>query len=327
MANRNDVARLAGVSGTTVTRVLNNSGFIADETRKKVMDAVQQLDYHPNYSGRVLRGQSTRQILFYCPGLFNPFYVHVYYGMDDYAQKYDYSVILTRHFDKNMLQQRRFDGVILSVNDVKDYGQKREFLSTIKMPVVGANFLQARLDIPFVRLDFEQGGRQAAEHLYALGHRSILYASDNNVEDYKWHAIRKMAQEMNMQANRLSISPGPEAYENLHELGHVYAERIHRMNSLPTAVVSANDAVSLGLLSGLYQLGLRVPDDISVVSFDDIMLARYTIPPLTTVHFPKYEMGYELMHILHCMICKIPYEGQQTITTRLIVRQSTRSIL
>ena len=326
MANRNDVARIAGVSGTTVTRVLNNSGFVAEETREKVMEAIRQLDYHPNYSGRVLRGQSTRQILFYCPGLFNPFYVHVYYGMDDYAQKYDYSVVLSRHFDENMLQQRRFDGVILSVNDVRDYGQKREFLSMIKMPVVGANFLQARLDIPSVRLDFEQGGRQVAQHLYALGHRNILYASDNSVEDNKWNAIKKMAQEINLQATKPNISPGPEAYENLHELGHVYAERIHRMNFLPTAVVAANDAVALGLLSGLYQLGLRVPDDISVVSFDDIMLARYTIPPLTTVHFPKYEMGYELMHILHCMICNIPIESQQIITTRLIIRQSTRSI-
>jgi DNA-binding LacI/PurR family transcriptional regulator len=135
-----------------------------------------------------------------------------------------------------------------------------------------------------------------------------------------------MAQELGIQASRPSISPGPEAYENLHELGHVYAERIHRLSLLPTAVVTANDAVALGLLNGLYELGLRVPDDISVVSFDDIMLARYTVPPLTTVHFPKYEMGYELMHVLHCMICDIPIDSQQTITTRLIVRQSTRSL-
>jgi len=326
MANRNDVARLAGVSGATVTRVLNGSGFVSEETRKKVIEAAQALNYHPNYSAQVLRGKHTRQILVYFPQLFNPFYVHVYCGMDDYARKYEYGIMLTRYFDKDLLQQKRFDGVIVAVFDYDEYPGQLEFARKIGIPIAAANFFQEHVDMPFVRPDFEQAARLAAKHLIDLGHRQILYLDDTDFGGSKWDGIQACMRDEGVQVQRPGLSPPPSMYENLYELGHIYAERIHRMPSPPTGVIAANDAVATGLIGGLFQLGFRVPENISVVSFDDTMYSRFIAPPLTTVHLPKYEMGYETMRLMHNLIDGKPV-ANQVISARLIVRQSSRSVI
>ena len=323
MATRNDVARLAGVSGATVTRVLTNANLVSAATREKVMKAIRELDYHPNYSGQILKGKSTHQILFFCPDMYNPFYVHVYYGMDDYAQKQGYGIILTRHFDREVIQRGRYNGVVLSITDEKRHWEQIEFLNSINLPFVAANFYQASLEMPNVALDYDQASGLTVQHLRDLGHRKLAYISDVSGEDAKWNTILAHIQtDESMRCDKLVLNPAPELYDNLYEAGFLYAERIYRLIQPPTAVIAANDALATGFLSGLSRINVSVPKDLSVISFDDTYMSRFTIPPLTTVHFPKYEMGHALMKTLLSLLENKPYDSAP-LASRLIVRGST----
>lgn len=323
MATRNDVARLAGVSGATVARVLANSNLVSAQTREKVLKAVQELDYHPNYSGQILKGKSTQQILFFCPELYNPFYVHVYYGMDDYAQTQQYGIVLSRHFDQNSIQSGRYDGVVLSINDEKHHQQQINFLNGIQLPFVAANFCQASFEVPNVHFDYNQAGALAVKHLYELGHRRIAYISDNSHADAKWSNIEKHIAELpSLHCNKLVLNPAPELYDNLYEAGYLYAERIYRMFDLPTAIIAANDALASGLINGLWSKGIRMPEDLSIISFDDTYMSRFTTPPLTTLRLPKYEMGQALIKMLLSLLKDTSYESI-ALPSRLVVRGST----
>ena len=323
MPTRKDVALLAGVSSATVSRVLTNTGYVSEEVRRKVLQAVSDLNYHPSYSGQILRGQSTRQVLFFCPHLFNPFYVHVYYGIDDCAHQSGYAVALSRTFDRDMIQQKRYDGVILSVTDYHAYLDQIRFLQAIDMPAISSNFRHSQeATFPNVRIDFDLAAQQVVEHLYGLGHRHIAYASDNTNQNDKWTSVQAHAQRLGIQADELITTPPPHLYDNLYELGRQYAERYQRQPKLPTAIIGANDAVATGLIGRLSELGFRIPAEVSIIGFDDTYLSPYTVPPLTTVHFPKYQIGYELMAGLKRLI-EHGTPQSQSLPTRLILRSST----
>ena len=324
MATRNDVAKLAGVSGATVTRVISNSSLVSSETREKVLEAVRALNYHPNYSGQLLRGKSTYQILFYCPELYNPFYVHVYYGMDDYAQKHGYSIVLTRHFDEEAILRGRYDGIVLSISHKKKQQPHMDFLTKSDIPFACALFSGEETDILGVKIDGQQAAKRALDHLYGLGHRQIVYVTDVAEEyDGKWEKLREYAKTLDgVACSRMVLKPGPELYDNLYEAGYLYADHIYRMIHLPTAVIAANDALATGLISGLQQKGMRLPEELSVIGFDDTFMTRFTVPPLTTVHFPKYEMGQTLIEGLLAVINGNKFENV-SLPSRLIVREST----
>lgn len=323
MATRNDVAKRAGVSGATVTRVLSSPKLVSEHTREKVMQAVRELNYHPNYSGQILKEKCTRQVLFFCPDFYNPFYVHVFYGMDDYAQKQKYNIVLTRHFDKESIQRGRYDGIIFCALDDNQYSQNVQFLEDIGMPYVTAAFYQKLFHAPNVAFDYNQCTGLVIDHLYKLGHREIAYVSDTSNYDNKYNAVLNNIQsKSDIHCTRLLLNPAPELYENLYEAGSLYAEKIYRMLQLPTAIIAANDALATGLISGLTHNGIHIPNDLSVISFDDTFMTRFIIPPLTTIHFPKYEMGQTLMKVLLSVIEGNPCENV-ALPSRLIIREST----
>lgn len=287
------------------------------------MEAVRALDYHPNYSGQVLRGKATRQILFFCPHLYNPFYVHVYYGMDDYAQQHDYSIVLSRHFDCEAIRGGRYDGFVVSINDSITHKQPIQFLDGIHARYIAAAFLAPKSHLPYVGFDIEQSADLAVRHLYELGHRDIMYISDAAIDDGKWHHISRAIERFPfLHCEYLALNPAPELYDNLYEVGYLYAMRVYRMIKLPTAVIAANDALATGLLAGLQEKGMRIPEDISVIGFDDTFLSRFTSPSLTTIHFPKYEMGQTLMKGLLSILDNKPFDTTM-LPSRLIVRSTT----
>lgn len=323
MATRNDVARLAGVSGSTVSRVLSNPDIVSEDTRRKVMDAVKKLDYHPSFSGQMLKQKQTRQILFFCPDLFNPFYVHVFYGMDDSAQKRGYNIVLSRHFDRSSVERGRYDGVILCALEEKQFHSDVEYLRSLSIPFVTASFYREGANIHSVSFDYQQSTGLAVEHLYKLGHRNIAYVSDTSSFDAKYNAVNsQVALKKDMTCQRLVLSPAPELYDNHYEAGSLYAERVISAIPRPTAVIAANDTVATGLISGLTASGLHIPADLSIVGFDDTYLSRFTVPSLTTVCFPKYEMGQSLIRLLFSVM---NHEDPETILlpSTLIVRNST----
>lgn len=327
MATRNDVAKLAGVSGATVSRVLSNPEVVSESTRAKVMDAVRALDYHPSYSGQMLKQKQTRQILFFCPDLFNPFYVHVFYGMDDYAQEHGYNIVLSRHFDKISVERGRYDGVILCALEDKEFQSSVEYLNSLSIPFVTAAFYKENINVHSVSIDYQQSTSLAVNHLYELGHRNIAYVSDTSSFDAKYNAVNNQVRlKSDMNCQRMVLTPAPELYPNHYEAGSLYAEQILREISQPTAVIAANDAIATGLLSGLTSVGLHVPADLSVIGFDDTHLSRFTIPALTTVRFPKYEMGQALIELLLSVISKEDAESV-LLPSILVKRGSTAKLI
>lgn len=170
----NELSIELGVSVTVVSRVINNKGYVSMEKRERVEKAIEELGYRPNLIAQSLKTNQTRQILFYAPELANPFYVEVYRGMEDYAEQHNYTIVVSRYFDDGMIQQRRFDGVILS--DILPE-QQDKFLK-LGVPVVVTNYTGVRLRIPSVGIAMKEGACQAISYLWKCGHRRIGFITN-----------------------------------------------------------------------------------------------------------------------------------------------------
>lgn len=335
MATREDVARLAGVSGATVARVFSNSSNVSVKTTAKVLDAARFLEYAPNFYGRALRGKSPKQLLVYSPELFNPFFVQVFYGIDDYARERGYQVSLTRNFSRSDIQQRRFEGVVCCIYDPNEFLKEAQFLDQHGVPFAFLNSRTSAFDsedgsqVGFqhgsaVDMNWEQGAYILTDYLRLLGHEEMLMIVDTaKLEgDKKWCGARECAEEKGLRLTPMNLEPLPGKIENPYEYGYLMSYRISRVRPLPTAVICCSDPIAIGLICGLVQQRIRVPEDISVAGFDDSLQSAYANPPLTTVHSPKYQIGQMLAQTLIATlrnedVSPLPLEP------RLIIRQST----
>lgn len=320
MVTREEVAAYAGVSKTTVSRVMNNNGYVSSENRKKVEEAVAALGYKPNLIARSLKMKSTRQILFYAPDMINPFYFEVYQGMDDCAVQNGYTIVVSRHFKPEMINGRQFDGIILS--DIpREY---KEYLSD-QFPAVVTSYTERPMEIPYVGIDIRSGAISAMQYLIDYGHKDICFSNSYfSHEDMRCISYMEV-----LRNNHISFDPDKLLIEggegDYYSVGHQSVERMLSRNVEATAITAFNDATAIGILAALHKHGLKVPEDISVMGFDDIRQAAYTYPPLTTVHIPKYEQGYESMKMLIDII-----QGEKPqpkkLKTQLIVRESTAAL-
>jgi DNA-binding LacI/PurR family transcriptional regulator len=314
---RKDVAEHAGVSKTTVSRVLNNSGYVSPENREKIENAIRELGYRPNLIARSLKTKETRQFLFQAPELSNPFYMEVYKGMEEYAEEHNYTIVVSSRYDRDIVHQRQFDGVILS--GIQPEHEKD--LKALKIPVVVTSYTRVSLPFPSVGIDIEEGALAAMRHLIAKGHREIAFLTNGDTQKddrYKGYAKGLEAGGIPLQQQLLVSSPGPGA---AYEKGFRLAEKLMGTNVRFTAVYAFNDAIAIGAMSAFYQRGYRIPDSLSLIGFDDILQSRFTCPPLTTIYMPKYEQGWESARLL---LKTIQGEAVESLTlqTRLVERGS-----
>ena len=325
-----DVARHAGVSVSTVSYVLNDSGPVAPERRARVLDAVRVLDYTPNESARSLKRRSASTIGLVVPDLANQFFALVAEGVEKAAAERDVLVVLCApeatgqpesHHAK-LLRSQRVDGVIyLSGSDASP-------ASLVELNRVGAVVLVderiSGFDLPAVTSDNRRGAREIAAHVVAQGHRRLAIIGGPTS---LWTAEQRLA------GYREAIAAGggdPDAvpvYTGDYRLesGQQLAERAlsKPATERPTALLCANDLMAIGALEYCKSAGLRVPQDISIVGFDDLPIAALLTPRLTTVRQPARDMGYRAAELLFELLAGTGVSAEDGIfPTEVKIRES-----
>ncbi len=323
-----EVAERAGVSPTTVSHVINNTRVVSDEVRKRVQMAMDELGYRPNALARSLRRGETRTLGLILPDSANPFFAEISRAIETSAFGLGYSVILCNtegDADKeglylDVLTQRQVDGIIFVAS-----GDRSESLGELlrrRLPSVVVDRELPHLEVDTVLADNLEGGRLAAQHLIGLGHRRIgciSGPSDLTPSAQRVTGYRRALHDAGLTVDEALIRPG-----NFHlESGRAGAQALLALADPPTALFACNDLMAMGVLRAAHEGGRSVPQDLAVVGFDDIDLASYTSPPLTSVAQPTQAMGERAVRLLIERIARrdLPTR-KETLPTRLTVRAS-----
>ncbi|MBD1576721.1 MULTISPECIES: substrate-binding domain-containing protein [Vibrio] len=304
MATIKDVARIAGVSTTTVSHVINKTRFVAEATQERVMAAVDELNYAPSAVARSLKCNTTSTIGMLVTQSTNPFFAEVVEGVESYCYRQGYTLILCntgglvekqRDYVR-MLAGKRVDGLLVMCSDLDEDLQK---------------MLDGHPDIPKVVMDWgpetskadkivdnsEEGGYLATRYLLDHGHTDIACLSGHFEKAACKERIAGCKRAM---AEKGLTIPDEWLLEGNFECDTavIAADKILAMDKKPSAVFCFNDIMALGLMSRLQEKDLRVPEDISVIGYDNIDLSPYFSPPLTTIHQPKRRLGKTAIEIL-----------------------------
>ena len=333
MSTIKDVARLAGVSTTTVSHVINKTRFVAEATQEKVNNAVKQLKYSPSAVARSLKCNSTQTIGMLVTQSTNPFFSEVIDGVESYCYRQGYTLILCNTggiYEKQrdyirMLAEKRVDGILVMCSDLTE-----ELLI----------MLDSYSDIPKVIMDWgpessqadkiidnsEAGGYLATKFLIDHGHTNIACLSGHlNKAACKERIIgfRRAMSEARLQINEDWILEGNFECDT----AGLAADSIIAMDQKPSAVFCFNDTMALGLMSRLQQRGIRIPEDMSVIGYDNIEISEYFSPPLTTIHQPKRRVGKNAFEILLQRIKNKEHERRIfEMHPEIVERSSVKSI-
>src|SRR6185436_18805553 len=324
-----DIARRAKVSIATVSRTLNQSGPVKAATARKVWRAASALNYYPNSHARALVSGRSRLIGLIVSDITNPFFPELIRSFEQMAEQHQYDLLIrsTDYQTERMtaclrrMLERKVDGVAMMTSEM-DVGLIEE-LSRRGVPMVFMDVGQVGPKMSHVAMDYGHGIHQAVDHLVELGHRRIAFISG----PLDLHSARTRRQAFIERTRKWGLKPEPALIrEGTHtaEGGQRAMTALLRLRKLPTAVVSSNDWTAIGALHAIDAAGLRVPRDISLVGFDDIPLASYTSPPLTSVRMSAGDVGSTAFDALFRLIGGERLEGDvYQIPTQLVVRQST----
>ena len=323
------VARLANVSIATVSRTINRVSTVNPKMAKRVREAIEKLDYFPNTQARALVSGRSRLLGLIVSEITNPFFPELIQGFEDIAVEHGYEILISStNYDPQRMSlcirrmlERRAEGVA-----VMTFGVEKPLLEQLaerKVPLVFVDVGPERPGISLLRVDYHHGIRQGVQHLAALGHRDIAFISGPkrlHSAQSRTLAFSKSLAECAIVANPAWILEGDHTMEG----GIDAMDRVLKSKHLPTAVMCSNDMTAIGVLHKLYRAGLRVPDDLSVIGFDDIHIAQVTIPPLTTIQMSCFELARAAVTALRAQV----EEGgdpkrNYKINTHLVVREST----
>ena len=307
-----DVAQAAGVSTATVSRVLNGNYPVAPETRRKVERAVRRLGYVVNAHARALAGAQTRTVGIVVPDVIDPFFAFIAHGVQrEAAASGRLCVVCSTHSSVggelagvDLLHEQRADVVVLVGGTTDDAKHRKEVIARAESLARDGSQLvlcgrpSLGPDVPALVVDYdnEGGAFVATEHLLGLGHRRIAYVG--GPESLSTHSARLSGYRRAHDARGLPVAealiqPG----EFSQRFGYERTAALVAGGADFTAVFAANDIVALGVLQALREAGLRVPEDVSVVGYDDVPVARQIIPALTTVHLPLEQLGREAVRL------------------------------
>jgi LacI family repressor for deo operon, udp, cdd, tsx, nupC, and nupG len=327
VANIQDVAKKAGVSVATVSRVLNNPIAVTQKTRLKVEQTIKELNYEPSILGRNLRNSESRLLLVLLPNISNPFYTEVINGIEESALEHGYHILLCdtnwsterRSIYFNFLKNRLADGIISMdpTVSIKDLGEL-----ALKYPVVQCNQRSNDPNIPYVTINNELAAYHAVKHLIKLGHQRI--ALINSTEKLIYARERRNGYERAMKEFNLSINNQfiYTAIDLGFEGGQQAMRKLLSLERIPSAVFAVSDTLAIGALKEINLNGLKVPQDISLIGFDKIAFSNMTFPTLTTVAQPMYQIGFTaasmLINIIHGKIVE-----SMVLDHELVIREST----
>ncbi|WP_046214533.1 LacI family DNA-binding transcriptional regulator [Paenibacillus wulumuqiensis] len=323
-----DVAALAGVAVSTASYALNGIGRVSSKTRDKVIEAAKQLNYQKNGIASDLKRSKTNTIALLLSDLSGPYYSSLIKGVQEVSLNNGYDLIACSSIGGDsstavkFIKEKRVDGAIILAHNIPD----RTILESARegFPIV---MLDRRLEhesVCYVEADHEKGGTLATNYLIESGHRQIAFVSGPASSKHNNDRYNGFVRAMNQ--HNLTIEPRWNLIGNFTEEGGYRAIKLMlAQGNLPEAVFFANDEMALGGITALYEAGLRVPEDISVIGFDDIVQARFLNPALTTVRQPDYEVGALAVHLIFQILKGESVAQHYTLDTELVIRGTVRT--
>ncbi len=330
-----DVARRAGVSRATVSYVLNSSSNgrvpISPETQQRVLDAIAELGYEPDARGQALRSGNTRTIALIIPDLRNPHFAEYAIGVEQEARAAGYHVLISSinlqdEYAINMFKdlfRHRIDGMILVSSFILKSEEPEVILEQLreyKLPIVELNDLY---DFDSVSSDYQEATKEVMRYLFSLHHRRIglvygVYAHDLAEDRLQPYVDSLHANNLPVDQDLL-VECGPTI-----EDGYQAAVKLLQLPARPTAIIAINDLLAFGVMRAASDLGLKVPDDLSVVGYDDITISNYITPRLTTVTKDALNLGRKAFATLLTRIQNPDVPRQKYFhAAKLIIRKST----
>ncbi|ENN2712511.1 substrate-binding domain-containing protein [Vibrio cholerae] len=333
MATMKDIARLAGVSTSTVSHVINKSRFVSDEIAERVNNAAQQLNYAPSALARSLKMNRTKTIGMLVTTSTNPFFGEVVKGVERSCYHQGYNLILCNtegdnqrmKVSINTLLQKRVDGLLLMCSTLE--GERLDVFDRYPdIPIVVMDWGPILFASDKIQDNSLQGGYMAAKHLIECGHKEIgcitgpliRHQAQMRYEGYK-RALAEAGIAINpdwIVESDFECEGGYQAFEKLYERG-----------KLPSALFVCNDMMAMGVIQAANQRGLRIPDDLSLIGYDDVHIAKFMTPALTTIHQPKYRLGKAAVDTLLYRL-ENPDTTAQVVQLEptLVVRNSVRKL-
>ncbi|HDZ9197482.1 TPA: substrate-binding domain-containing protein [Vibrio cholerae] len=333
MATMKDIARLAGVSTSTVSHVINKSRFVSDEIAERVNNAAQQLNYAPSALARSLKMNRTKTIGMLVTTSTNPFFGEVVKGVERSCYHQGYNLILCNTEGDNQrmkasintLLQKRVDGLLLMCSTLE--GERLDVFDRYPdIPIVVMDWGPILFTSDKIQDNSLQGGYIAAKHLIECGHKEIgcitgpliRHQAQMRYEGYK----RALAEA------GIAINPDWIVESDFEcEGGYQAFEKLYQRGKLPSALFVSNDMMAMGVIQAASQRGLRVPDDLSLIGYDDVHIAKFMTPALTTIHQPKYRLGKAAIDTLLYRL-ENPDTTAQVVQLEptLVVRNSVRKL-
>ena len=321
-----DVARDLALSVATVSRALSKPELMRPATVVRVREAVMRLGYRPNVVAQNLSLGSTNTVYVIIPSL-SPFFMEIFRGIERAALELGYSVVIA-HTGRDPVREGEYfdqvacgraDGVLLLSSARIETRPPHQFKLPPAVSVLGAD---EGGEFPCVRVDHVAAAIQATNHLIELGHRHIAHITGNAGAPMAAHRREGFLSAMaaaGFKSAEEKCVPG----EFTPDAGHAAMEILLARPVLPTAVFAANDEIAVGAIRAILSAGLRVPEDISVIGYDDQRLGRLYNPPLSTVYIPTIDLGYQAMVKLRRILAHEEYEHDLLLPTHVIQRGST----
>lgn len=319
MTTIRDVAKRAGVSVTAASYALNDTGTISDATRKRVLKVAEELNYHPNAFARNLKKRKTHTIGVFISRFGGSFYEEVLEGIHSVILDTDYELLVCpeSRSTRRILLHRQVDGAIVFDSKISDESVLK--LGSRRFPIVVLDrYLQNDFILPLL-LDNPQGVREAFGHLYRQGFRKMTFVAGAMDSFDNTERMATFLSEAEQHSLHVPVHQG-----NFTEIsGYEAANTIIQSNDWPEAVFCANDQMAMGFLRAMVEHGLHAPADMAVVGFDDIPLARYMQPSLSTVGASRFEWGATAVRqLIGFLENDAPFQPHR-IPTRFIPRQSS----
>jgi len=325
------IARVANVSIATVSRTINHVPTVNPKIAKRVWEVIEELNYFPNTQARALVSGRSKIFGLIISEITNPFFPELIQGFEDVAIESGYEILVssTNYDPKRMAQcirrmlERKVEGVAVMTFGIEE--PLLDQLAQRNIPLVFIDVGPPSPGVSLLKVDYQHGIRQGVHHLAALGHRKISFITG----PLRLHSAQSRLAAFTKSLKECGITPHPEwIVEGDHTLegGVAAAEKLLAFDESPTAIMCSNDMTAIGVLHHMYRANLRVPDDMSVMGFDNIHIAEVTTPPLTTIQMSRFELARAAVTALRAQVesaSSLAPQREYKIATELVVREST----
>ncbi|PID24917.1 catabolite control protein A [Sporosarcina sp. P7] len=314
-----DVAREANVSMATVSRVVNGNQNVKPATRKKVLDCIERLGYRPNAVARGLASKRTTTIGVIVPDMSKSYYAELSRGIADVATMYEYNIIISNS-DKSTSREvelfedhlgKQVDGLIFMSDSISP--EVRKEMKTANVPIVLAGTLDFETNLPSVNIDHEQAAYEVTKKLIDNGHKRIAFVSGPFTRDINRVCKRvgyiRALEEAGVTIDESLIVETDNTYDDAYESWSV----LGKLSDPPTAVMTSSDEVAIGIMNGVRDENLRIPEDVEIICFQHSILARIVRPQLTAIVVPLYDLGAVSMRLLTKLMNKEEVEETEVI--------------